>query len=91
MNELISLNESNQNKIRWLYYKYPNELKKVFHVRKSIEEKPSTAEFIEQEICDCFRHHQLIHCHLTVKSVCEVIFHCMVLLQIFLIDWKRKI
>lgn len=54
VNELISLNESNQNKIRWLYYKYPNELKKVFHVRKSIEEKPSTAEFIEQEICDCF-------------------------------------
>lgn len=54
VNELISLNESNQNKIRWLYYKYPNELKKVFHVRKSIEEKPSTAEFIEQEICACF-------------------------------------
>lgn len=54
VNELISLNESRQNKIRWLYYKYPNELKKVFHVRKSIEEKTNTAEFIEQEICACF-------------------------------------
>lgn len=54
VNELISFNGSRQNKIRWLYYKYPNELKKVFHVRKSIEEKTNTSELIEQEICACF-------------------------------------